>query len=172
MFRYERPQTGRLRQFYQMGLENISQGESCYINDAGKILTYINHSIETIMIADQILNKLLPNQKINLEINSLGMFVWIRLFSIVGSKSIQEVYNKALIEYFSQDSIKSNLSKDSLNRLEKGHPMRILDSKDPSDQNFALDWPKIHDFYDKESEDEFGKLLQTLDSLGVKYERK
>lgn len=106
--------------------------------------------IEIIMIANEILNELVPKSKITLEINSLG------------SKSVQEAYSKALSDYFSDPSIHSQLSEDSKARLTKGNSLRILDSKDPVDKVLSSNAPKISDYYDDTTLKNFDGLQNML----------
>ena len=146
MYRYERPQTGRQRQFYQMGIENLC------LNDSDSI-----HDVEIIMLASKVLNEILPDLDIRLEINSLG------------SQKVKQEYNNQLIKYFSQPDIMKNLSKESQKRVKNWNPLRVLDSKIKIDQELAQDWPKIEEIYDNESEEKFKGVLAGLDSMGVEY---
>ncbi|CAI2367292.1 unnamed protein product [Moneuplotes crassus] len=148
MYRYERPQAGRQRQFYQMGIENLC------MNDSGPI-----HDLEIILLADTILKEIVPSQKdLVLEINSLG------------SPGVMSSYNKLLVEYFTLPENWSRLSKQSQMRVENKNPLRVLDSKNPADQEVSLGSPKIQDVYDKESREKFEGVITGLDSLGIKYQ--
>jgi len=142
LFRYERPQKGRYRQFHQIDFEII--GIDKPITD-----------IEIIALAKQILAELGIWERITLEINSLGCF------------ESRNNYRKAIYEYFSQ--YKDELSEDSKARLEK-NPMRILDSKDKKDKELGENAPKMSDYYTEEAKSFFDKVLAGLDSLGIEYE--
>ena len=118
MFRYERPQKGRYRQFHQIGLELIGPSEP--LADA-----------EVIACAWDILTALGVAETTQLEINTLG------------DQDSRDAYRHALVVYFTAH--KSALSADSLNRLER-NPMRILDSKDEGDRRLVADAPTIEPF--------------------------
>ncbi len=141
IFRYDRPQEGRQRQFHQLNFEYL--GAKTPYSDA-----------ETILTATHILQKLDIMQDLTLELNSLGC-----------SES-RDNYQAALIEYFEQHT--NSLSEDSKKRLHK-NPLRILDSKDKTDQEIAQNAPKIPDYYTKESAEYFGSVQKYLDNLGIKY---
>jgi len=139
LFRYERPQKGRYRQFHQVNFENIgSKGPTA---DA-----------ELILLAHHLLRRL--GIEVTLEINSLGD-------SITRAK-----YREKLVEYFSK--YRNDLSEDSKMRLEK-NPLRILDSKDKGDRDLIVGAPKIKDFLTKESAAFFDSLLSTISALGISY---
>jgi histidyl-tRNA synthetase len=140
LFRYERPQRGRYRQFYQINFENI--GDCDPIADA-----------ETIALADNIL-KQLKLDNITLEINTLG------------DSASRQSYTNELVSYFKQ--YKNDLSADSKIRLTK-NPLRILDSKDEKDKKIIAKAPSIQNFLTPESDKFFKELLKNLDDLGVKY---
>ena len=124
MFRRERPQKGRYRQFHQINIENIGE-KSSYID------------FEIILIASTILKELgLVADQYKLLINSLG------------SSEDQINYSKILSEYLNH--YRRNLSETSLARLEN-NPLRILDSKDESDKDILLNAPKINEYLSKES---------------------
>ena len=146
MYRYERPQTGRFRQFFQLGVENIELKDSSSVHDA-----------EIILLASEILKKLLPKSNITLEINSLG------------SGDTQKKYNEALTTYFSQKDILDNLSDLSKTRLENKNPLRILDSKNATDQELSKNSPKMNEFYDEESKEKFERVLKSLEQLEIPY---
>ena len=140
IFRYDRPQKGRYRQFNQINCEYI--GNSEYMAD-----------VELITLAYKILSDL--NLKdITLEINSLG------------SNECKKRYEKALKEYFL--NFKDKLSYDSQIRLEK-NPLRILDSKEECDKILLKDAPKISDFYTDEERTFFDNILKMLSEIGIKY---
>ena len=140
LFRYERPQRGRYRQFHQVNFENI--GNKTPMADA-----------ELISLADRFL-KTLGLQGLVLEINTLGDSVTRRN------------YTEKLVEYFSK--FQNDLSEDSKIRLQK-NPLRILDSKDAGDRKLIQDAPLIGGFLTKESKDFFDLLLSYLDALEIKY---
>lgn len=140
VFRYDRPQKGRYRQFNQINCEYI--GNSEYMAD-----------VEVISLGYNIL-KDLGLKNISLEINSLG------------SAECKKNYEIALRKYF--ENFKSKLSEDSRNRLEK-NPLRILDSKDEGDRILLKDAPKISDFYTNEDREFYNKILKTFDDIGIKY---
>ena len=147
MFRYERPQTGRSRQFYQIGIENL------WIDDSDWI-----HDIEVIMIGHKILSSLISTDLLSLQINSLG------------SQQVQVEYNKHLTKYFTNPDIFNNLSNESKSRVEKGNPLRVLDSKNEQDKELTKDWPKIYEFYDDKTNQLFEGVKTGLSKLGIKYE--
>ncbi|NQZ66056.1 MAG: histidine--tRNA ligase [Mycoplasmatales bacterium] len=140
MFRYERPQKGRQRQFTQFGIEMISN-KSPYID------------AEVILFASSILESL--NIKNKLIINSLGDSV------------TRKNYSKALKKYFSK--YKSELSDDSVKRIEK-NPLRILDDKIDGKKSFVINAPKISEFYSKETNEYFLKLSSFLKKMGINFE--
>ena len=140
MYRYERPQKGRYRQFHQVNMEAFGfEGPSI---DA-----------ELILLTSRIW-KTLGVDSIQLELNSLGTL------------ESRKAYRSILVEYF-KDHI-DTLDEDSLLRLEK-NPMRILDSKNPemSELNHAA--PKMSDHLDQESQDHFSGLLERLNNHDIDY---
>ncbi|KAG7394916.1 hypothetical protein PHYBOEH_004473 [Phytophthora boehmeriae] len=142
MFRYERPQRGRYREFQQFGVEFVgSSGPSV---DA-----------EVIAMAADALGALGIKDKVTLEVNSLG------------DSESRIRYRTALEEYFTQ--YKEELSTDSINRLERGSVLRILDSKSEGDQKFIVDAPRLGDFLSGEARARFENVLSGLDTLGIKY---
>ena len=135
MFRRERPQKGRYRQFHQINIENIGE-KSSYID------------FEIILIASTILKELgLVADQYKLLINSLG------------SPEDQINYSKILSEYLNH--YRRNLSETSLARLKK-NPLRILDSKDKSDKDILLNAPKINEYLSKESQNFFNDIKLML----------
>jgi len=140
MYRYERPQKGRYRQFHQVNMEAF--GFEAPSIDA-----------ELILLTSRIWEKL-GVDSIQLELNSLGTL------------ESRKAYRSILVEYF-KDHI-DTLDEDSLLRLEK-NPMRILDSKNPemSELNHAA--PKMSDHLDQESQDHFSGLLERLNNHGIDY---
>lgn len=141
MFRYERPQKGRMRQFHQMDVEILGVAEP-------------QADIEVLALAATLLAELGLMEDITLEINSLG------------DSESRQAYRAALVEYFSAH--KDGLSEDSLARLEK-NPLRILDSKDDGDRKLVQRAPKISDYYTAESRDFFAGVLSGLEALDIKY---
>ena len=142
MFRRERPQKGRYRQFHQINIENIGE-KSPFID------------FEIIYIASALISKLgLPNGKYNLLINSLG------------SNEDQINYSSLLRDYLFQ--FKKKLSETSLLRLDK-NPLRILDSKDDSDKEILTNAPKIYENMSKESKEYFSKIKILLTDNGIPF---
>ena len=141
MFRYEKPQKGRQRQFHQLGVEAFGfKGPDI---DA-----------EQIMICSRIW-KTLNIKNIKLEINSLG------------SSESRLKYRKILVDYFL--SKKNNLDEDSLIRLEK-NPLRILDSKNKDMQSLIKNAPPINEYLDSQSTEHFSKLKEILDHAKIQYD--
>lgn len=141
MFRYERPQSGRQRQFNQIGVEALNS-ESPQID------------VEVISMALMLFNKL-GIHDIKLVINTLG------------DKESRDNYRNALIDYLEPHY--SELSKDSQERLYK-NPLRVLDSKDENDKKIVKNAPSIFDYLNKYSNDYFNKVKSLLDELNIKYE--
>ena len=135
MFRRERPQKGRYRQFHQINIENIGE-KSSYID------------FEIILIASTILKEL------GLEVNQYKL-----LINSLGSLEDQINYSKILNGYLNQ--YKKNLSETSITRLER-NPLRILDSKDESDKEILLNAPKIYEYLSKESQNFFNDIKLML----------
>ncbi len=142
MFRYERPQKGRLRQFKQFGIECIGIGSPMA-------------DVEVISVGWEFLKKLNILDKINLKINTLGD---------IESRSI---YRKVLIEYL--NDYKSELSNESIKRLSK-NPLRILDSKDEVDKKIIVNAPSVLDHLNEVSKERFEKVCEGLDILNIKYQ--
>jgi histidyl-tRNA synthetase len=141
LFRYERPQKGRMRQFHQINFEYIGVCEP-YADS------------ETIALAANILRQLGLEDRVTLHINSLG------------DKESRIEYQKALVDYFNKH--KDHLSEESKVRLQH-NPLRILDSKDEGDKQIVAHAPTIEGAYNQESADFFNKVLLGLDNLGIKY---
>ena len=140
MFRYEKPQKGRYRQFYQFDVEALGfEGPDI---DAELI----------IMCAR--MWQALGISRLKLEINSLG------------TAESRAHYRETLVEYFS--GVKSQLDEDSIRRLEQ-NPLRILDSKNPEMQAIVEAAPVMIDFLDEESAEHFQGLRDLLDAAGVTY---
>lgn len=139
MFRHERPQKGRYRQFHQFGVEAFG-------------LDSTSIEVELISLCYDIWQQL--NLKLQLEINHLG------------STADREKYKTALVTYFKQHE--SKLSEDELKRL-RLNPLRILDSKNAVIQALLQDAPKLADFLSQTAIDEFTALCKELDDLGIAY---
>ena len=141
MFRYEKPQRGRYRQFHQIDVE--AMGYPGPDVDA-----------ELIIMSARMWQKL-GLSRLKLEINSLG------------SPQSRQKYRESLVNYFS--AVKSTLDEDSIRRLEQ-NPLRILDSKNPDMQAVVADAPVMLDYLDEESEKHFTELKTLLDAAGVGYD--
>ncbi len=142
LFRYERPQKGRYRQFHQIDAEIIGAGEP-------------QADVELLAMADQVIREL-GIEGVTLHLNTLG------------DGDSREAWRAALVEYFS--AVKCELSEDSQERLEK-NPLRILDSKDPRDRKFLADAPKIDAFLSDDARAFFDAVTSGLDAAGVKWKR-
>ncbi|MBD2843445.1 histidine--tRNA ligase [Erythrobacter rubeus] len=142
LFRYERPQKGRYRQFHQIDAEIIGAAEP-------------QADVELLAMADQLLKEL-GIEGVTLHLNTLG------------DADSRENWRAALIEYFK--AVEGELSEDSQERLEK-NPLRILDSKDRRDRQFVADAPKIDDFLTDEALAFFDSVTSGLDAAGVKWKR-
>jgi histidyl-tRNA synthetase len=140
MFRYEKPQKGRYRQFYQFDIEAL--GFSGPDVDA-----------EIIILSARIWERL-GISRLTLEINSLG------------TPESRQNYREKLVEYFS--GVKNSLDEDSIRRLEQ-NPLRILDSKNPEMQGIVAAAPVMLDYLDPESLEHFQQLKVLLDAAGVAY---
>lgn len=143
LFRYERPQKGRYRQFHQLDAEVI--GSDSPLADA-----------ELLVFADQLLKELGIAEGVTLTLNTLG------------DAESRDAWRAALVEHFMGH--RGDLSEDSLARLDK-NPLRILDSKDPKDRPIADSAPDIDAFLTGEAQDFFGAVTAGLDAAGVAWER-
>lgn len=141
MFRYERPQKGRQRQFTQFGVEMLG-------------VETPQADIEVIAMAYEFLEKLGLEGAVTVEINSLG------------DKESRDAYREKLVAYLKQNYDK--LSEDSKNRLEK-NPLRVLDSKEECDKEVVANAPLYADSLNQTSADFFAQVLNGLDVLGIKY---
>ena len=141
MFRYERPQKGRSRQFQQLSLE--AYGFNDYAID-----------LEMLEISNLLFEELSVKKEITLEINSIG------------SQKDQQEYSQKLKDYFSK--YKKDLDEDSLKRLEK-NPLRILDSKNQDLENLIIEAPKIDQSISKESKEKFSLIKTYLEDLEIEY---
>nr|WP_298925040.1 histidine--tRNA ligase [uncultured Erythrobacter sp.] len=142
LFRYERPQKGRYRQFHQIDAEIIGAAEP-------------QADVELLAMADQLLKEL-GIEGVTLHLNTLG------------DADSRDKWRAALIDYFKK--VEGELSEDSQERLEK-NPLRILDSKDRRDQQFLADAPKIDEFLTEEATAFFEAVTTGLDAAGVKWTR-
>ncbi|MEA4162708.1 histidine--tRNA ligase [Mycoplasma sp. 4404] len=140
MFRYEQPQKGRYRQFYQAGVEFV--GEKTYTKD-----------VEVILLAAHILDNLMVDWE--LKINTIG--------DEVSRKQYEEALYNYLLPY------KSELSKISQERLESKKVLRILDDKEDSQKPFIKNAPKIADYLSDESKEYFVKVTTALDAANIEY---
>ena len=141
MFRRERPQKGRYRQFYQFGAETFGiQGPDI---DA-ELIALSARLWQALGFADQV----------ELQLNSLG------------SNQARESYKQILVEYFQQNI--EQLDEDSQRRL-SSNPLRILDSKNPAMADLISHAPKLQEHLDQESQEHFQQLCAKLDSLGISY---
>jgi histidyl-tRNA synthetase len=143
VFRYERPQKGRFRQFHQLDAEII--GSDSPLADA-----------ELLTLADQLLHELGIADGVTLQLNTLG------------DAETRNAWRAALVEHF--EAHRAGLSEDSLARLDK-NPLRILDSKDPRDRPAADSAPSIDDFLSPAASDFFANVTAGLDAAGVKWTR-
>jgi histidyl-tRNA synthetase len=141
MFRYERPQKGRSRQFQQLSLE--AYGFNDYAID-----------LEMLEISNILFKELLVKKEMILEINSIG------------SQKDQQEYSQRLKDYFSK--YKKDLDEDSLKRLEK-NPLRILDSKNQDLEKLIKEAPKIDQSISKESQEKFSAIKTYLEDLKIEY---
>lgn len=141
VFRYDKPQHGRYRQFNQADIEVF--GIETPDADA-EILAMINRLWQQLGVADYVI----------LEINSMG------------TEECRKRYREVIVQYF-EDNIEL-LDEDSLRRL-KSNPLRILDSKNPAMQELLNNAPKLLDHLTEDSAEHFKKLCQYLDELGIEY---
>lgn len=140
MFRYERPQSGRQREFHQIGVEAF--GSDSPLLDA-----------ETIQLGVDLLHSVGVHD-LRLAINTLG------------DPETRQAYHQALVDYFTPH--KAELSEDSQIRLAK-NPLRILDSKDPQDKPLVADAPSILDYLTPAAQAHFSVVKESLDKLGIAY---
>ena len=141
MFRHERPQKGRLRQFHQFGVELLGVGAP--LGD-----------IEVIAMAAQILDALGVGESTTLEINSLG------------DRQSRKAYRDVLLGYLTD--VRDKLSEDSRKRLAV-NPLRVLDSKDEGDKRVVADAPLFSDYLTDEAAEFFAAVTAGLDELGIAY---
>ncbi len=141
MFRHERPQKGRYRQFYQLGVETFGVGTA-------------DVDAELILMTARLWKKIGIHDSVRLEINSLG------------SNEARANYRDKLVEFLLP--IKDQLDEDSQRRLQT-NPLRILDSKNPDVQKLVKNAPKLSDHLDDESKQHFERLCQILDTNNIPY---
>ncbi|WP_299489401.1 histidine--tRNA ligase [Acaryochloris sp. IP29b_bin.137] len=140
MFRYERPQAGRQRQFHQIGLECLGSTDA-------------RADVEAIAIASQLLK-------------SLGVPEWTLSLNSLGTSEDRQKYRAALVNYLNQ--YKDDLDPDSQDRLQR-NPLRILDSKDPETKEIAQSAPNILDYLGPDSKQHFDQVQQLLTDLDIAY---
>ncbi len=141
MFRHERPQKGRYRQFHQFGVETFGMASA-------------DIDAEVILLSARLWKALGIDQHVELQLNSLG------------SNEARALYKEALVEFLSKHVDK--LDEDSKRRMTT-NPLRVLDSKNPEIQALLVDAPKLSDHLDAESVEHFAQLQKYLDAVGVKY---
>ena len=141
MFRHERPQKGRYRQFHQIGVE--------VFNLAGPDI-----DAELIVLTWRLWGLLGLRDAVTLELNSLG------------SSAARAVYRDALVAYL--EARRELLDEDSKRRLQS-NPLRVLDSKVPETQALLVDAPRLEDYLDEESREHFAGLRARLDAAGIPY---
>ncbi|STX29127.1 histidyl-tRNA synthetase [Legionella beliardensis] len=142
MFRHERPQKGRYRQFNQLGVEALGI--------AGTAI-----ELELIAICKRLWQELGVNEVVHLQINTLGEL------------NERQNYKEQLVLFFNKHHDK--LDEDSQRRLTR-NPLRILDSKNPDMQALLVDAPKLIDYVGEESKQHFFNLCAGLDKMGIAYE--
>jgi len=143
LFRYERPQKGRFRQFHQLDAEIIGAAEP-------------GADVELLVMADQLLKELGIDDGVTLTLNTLG------------DAASRDAWRAALIAHF--EAHRGELSEDSVDRLQR-NPLRILDSKDPRDRPVADSAPDIDAYLTDEARGFFDKVTSGLDAAGVAWER-
>lgn len=143
VFRYERPQKGRFRQFHQLDAEIIGAAEPAA-------------DVELLVLADQLLRELGISDGVTLQLNTLG------------DAETRDAWRAALVAHFEKH--RGELSEDSVTRLDK-NPLRILDSKDPRDRPIADSAPGIDGFLTEEAAAFFKAVTDGLDAAGVAWTR-
>ncbi len=143
LFRYERPQKGRYRQFHQLDAEIIGAGEAAA-------------DVELLCFADQLLKELGIADGVTLQLNTLG------------DAESRDAWRDALVAHF--QAHKADLSQDSQDRLER-NPLRILDSKERQDRPIADSAPDIDAYLSSEAKEFFAEVTEGLDACGVAWER-
>lgn len=141
MFRSERPQKGRYRQFHQIGVELMGAAEPMA-------------DVEVVALGQHVLDELGVADRVTLELNSLG------------DPESRQAYRVALVEYL--EGHRDRLSHESVERLER-NPLRILDSKDENDRAVLADAPPLEEYLTAPSRDFFARVRDGLDRFGVRY---
>ena len=144
MFRYERPQKGRFREFHQVGAETLG-----YKSDS------VNEIFSIIQLSNDFLESCIPvDSNFTFEINSIG------------NSEDRIKYNQVLVKYL--EDHKDNLSEDSLKRLES-NPLRILDSKDKNDTEILVNAPKLSEYRSDKSKDNYEKIINMISDAKISY---
>ncbi|MEW4468630.1 histidine--tRNA ligase [Parasphingorhabdus sp. JC815] len=143
LFRYERPQKGRYRQFHQLDAEIIGAGEAAA-------------DVDLLCFADQLLSELGISEGVTLQLNTLG------------DAASRNAWREALVEHF--QAHRADLSSDSQDRLER-NPLRILDSKERQDRPIADSAPDIDAYLSNEAKEFFAQVTEGLDACGVAWTR-
>lgn len=143
LFRYERPQKGRYRQFHQLDAEIIGAGEAAA-------------DVDLLCFADQLLRELGISEGVTLQLNTLG------------DAESRDAWRAALVEHF--QAHRADLSPDSQDRLER-NPLRILDSKERQDRPIADSAPDIDAYLSSEAKEFFAQVTEGLDACGVAWTR-
>lgn len=141
MFRYEKPQRGRYRQFYQIGVETFGFAGA-------------DVDAELLQICAQLWRALGIYDHVELQINTLG------------AAGARKAYRDALVNFLTP--LQADLDEDSQRRLQT-NPLRILDSKNAGTQALLADAPKLSEYIDDDSRQHFATVLQLLDALGIAY---
>lgn len=141
MFRHERPQKGRYRQFHQFGLEAFGMADA-------------DIDAEIILLSARLWREFGIADQVELQLNSLA------------SNEARANYRDALRTYLSQHE--AVLDEDSKRRLQS-NPLRILDSKNPDMQEILVNAPQLSQYWDNESREHFSQLCKRLDTAGIKY---
>lgn len=141
MFRHERPQKGRYRQFHQFGLEAFG-------------IATPDIDAEIIMLTSRLWRELGINEFVTLELNSLG------------SNEERATYRDALVAFLTE---KEHLLDEDSKRRMHSNPLRVLDSKNPDVQAALVGAPKLADYFGEESSAHFASVCQRLDAAGIKY---
>ncbi len=142
MYRHERPQKGRYRQFFQFGVETYGMARA-------------DIDAELLLLTDRLWKRLGIREKVRLQLNSLGTI------------AERLVYREALVAYFQQHL--EALDEDSLRRLNT-NPLRILDTKNPAMADVVKNAPELMNYLGDDSRQHFQTILDTLTGLGVSYE--
>ena len=141
MFRYERPQKGRYRQFHQMTAELLGVAEP-------------QGDIEIVAMGAELIRRLGVGEAVTLELNTLG------------DTESRRIYRDVLVDYLKE--YKSSLSEDSVRRLDT-NPLRILDSKDEGDREIIEDAPRMSEYLTPAAKEFFAEVTEGLDALGIEF---